>query len=237
MAEAKKKTTSKQDSEEKVTKKAAAKKTTTKKEATTSKKTTKKATTTKKTAATKKSATVKKPTTKKETAKATKKAATKAPDIEVKKAKKSKDQLSKGEQRKKRFEFSVGSGVYHYAVGKRKTAIARVRVYEKGSGKVEVNGKDLKDYFYSVFGQNALSPLKMFDSQNNYDITAKIIGGGFSAQSDALRNAIAKALTLINADYRLPLKKIGYLTRDSRVKERKKPGLKRARRAPQWQKR
>jgi len=151
-------------------------------------------------------------------------------------AKKKAEVLSKGKARKAGIEFSIGKGEYTASVGKRKSSIARVRLY-KGKGNVEVNGRDIREYFFGILTQSATEPLKITDNKKNYDITIKVTGGGISSQADAVRHGISKALVDINPEYRLVLKKLGFLTRDSRVKERKKPGLKRARRAPQWRKR
>jgi len=126
---------------------------------------------------------------------------------------------------------------YHYSAGKRKTAIARVKLFEGGSGETIVNGKPLKEYFSGVQIENVLAPLRITESKNIFDIEAIVEGGGKSAQSDALRHGISRALVLLNPDLRSTLKREGFLRRDARIKERKKPGLKRARRAPQWQKR
>lgn len=151
--------------------------------------------------------------------------------------KKSNQVVSKKKNRKE-ITFSIGEGKkYTYAVGKRKTAVARVRLYENGKGQIEVNGKDVKDYFTGILSQNATDALKATESSKSFDVTIKVLGGGVSAQSDAVRNGIAKALAEYDVTHRPLLKKMGYVTRDSRVKERKKPGLKRARRAPQWRKR
>jgi small subunit ribosomal protein S9 len=129
-------------------------------------------------------------------------------------------------------------GAYHYAVGKRKRAVARVRLYLKGSGKSFVNDRELKEYFPTDFAQQVIaSPLKMTDMLKTFDITAKVVGGGPSSQSEAVRHGISKALLLHDPALRSVLKPAGYLTRDSRIKERKKYGLKRARRAPQFSKR
>lgn len=126
---------------------------------------------------------------------------------------------------------------YFYAVGKRKTAVAKVYLTPgvKG-GKKEVNGKSLDEYFSGILINNALSPL---DTVSLADIELKVVvsGGGFSSQSDAVRHGLSRALELFDHTYRFSLKKEGFLTRDPRVKERKKPGLKKARRAPQWSKR
>lgn len=126
---------------------------------------------------------------------------------------------------------------YFFSVGKRKTSIARVRLYQDGSGEVKVNGKSLKDYFAGFQIENAVAPLAMTGHKNTYDVHAEIEGGGKSSQSDALRHGISRSLLLVNPDFRPDLKRAGFLRRDARIKERKKPGLKRARRAPQWQKR
>ena len=125
---------------------------------------------------------------------------------------------------------------YVYGLGKRKTSIARVKVYQGGSGEVLVNGKKMKEYFHGIQIENALAPLTV-SGQKNVTISAQIVGGGKSSQSDALRHGISRALLLINPDFRGDLKRAGFLRRDARIKERKKPGLKRARRAPQFSKR
>lgn len=143
------------------------------------------------------------------------------------------------EDKKKKGEpmHNLFSGKYHYANGKRKNAVARVRVYEEGNNDIVVNGKPYQEYFKvgTLFGL-ILSPLKMSNLQS-YSITAKIVGGGVSAQADALRHGIAKALTLLNQSNRTLLKKSGQLTRDDRTVERKKYGRRKARRGQQWVKR
>jgi small subunit ribosomal protein S9 len=134
---------------------------------------------------------------------------------------------------------------YFEAVGKRKTAVARIRIFVPENKKKEkeeelflINEKPLKEYF-PVFElqETTLSPLKEVDCLNLFKISAKVRGGGFSSQADAIRHGITRALVLFNVNFRQKLKKAGFLTRDSRIRERKKFGLKRARRAPQWQKR
>ena len=129
------------------------------------------------------------------------------------------------------------TGKYFYANGKRKTAVARVRLYENGKGSIVINNKPIEEYFFGTLIGNIKSPLKLTNTTKNFDITIKVIGGGISAQADASRHGIAKALLEFDPSYRPVLKQAGYLTRDSRTKERKKPGLKKARRAPQWAKR
>ncbi len=126
---------------------------------------------------------------------------------------------------------------YFYASGKRKTAIARVKMTQGGSGETIVNGKKLKDYFHGIEIENALAPLVVSGQKGVFSIEAKIVGGGRTAQSDALRHGISRALLLVNPDFRPDLKRAGFLRRDARIKERKKPGLHRARRAPQFSKR
>jgi small subunit ribosomal protein S9 len=126
---------------------------------------------------------------------------------------------------------------YFYSVGKRKTAIARVKLFEDGTGKVKVNDMELKDYFAGTQIENALAALILTSNKTGVDIEARVQGGGKSAQSDAIRHGISRALLLLNPELRHDLKHAGFLRRDSRVKERKKPGLHRARRAPQFSKR
>ena len=129
------------------------------------------------------------------------------------------------------------AGRYFYANGKRKTAIAQVRLYEKGKGDILINNHPLDDYFFGTLIGNVLFPLKLVNLQKTFDVLVRVQGGGISAQSDAVRHGISKALTVYDPALRSVLKKAGLISRDSRVKERKKPGLKRARRAPQWAKR
>ena len=128
------------------------------------------------------------------------------------------------------------SGRYHYANGKRKTSVARVRMYE-GKGKFIVNEKPIEEYFFGDLIGNVKSPLKLVNLQKRFDLSIKVEGGGVSSQADAVRHGIAKALLEFDPALRSQLKKAGLLTRDSRVKERKKFGLHRARRAPQFSKR
>ncbi|OGF31548.1 30S ribosomal protein S9 [Candidatus Falkowbacteria bacterium RIFOXYD2_FULL_35_9] len=129
-------------------------------------------------------------------------------------------------------------GEYLYSVGKRKTSVAQVRVYKKGEGKFTVNEKAFEVYFPTFELQEIVrSPQKLIGQGDKLNVTVKVSGGGISSQAEAIRNGIAKALIQLNPNFRKPLKKAGYITRDARKKERKKPGLKRARRAPQWRKR
>ncbi len=130
------------------------------------------------------------------------------------------------------------TGTYFYAYGKRKTATASVRMYTNGKGVFTINNRTFENYFPLFIDQDKItSPLRATNTQKQFDIAIKVFGGGVHAQAEAIRHGIAKALLEYQADLRSTLKPFGYLTRDSRVKERKKYGLKRARRAPQWQKR
>jgi small subunit ribosomal protein S9 len=127
---------------------------------------------------------------------------------------------------------------YIHGIGKRKSAIADVKLYSDGSGDVKVNGMKPREYFQSPYQvENAMAPLVMTEQKTNFDIEVRVIGGGKSAQSDAMRHGVSRALLLVNPDFRHDLKHAGFLRRDARIKERKKPGLKRARRAPQFSKR
>ena len=128
-------------------------------------------------------------------------------------------------------------GKYFYANGKRKTSVAKVRLYENGKGDIVVNDKPVKDYFFGELIASIKAPLKIANALKLFDVTALVVGGGVSSQADAVRHGISKALLEYDPELRSELKKAGFLTRDSRTKERKKFGLKRARRAPQWAKR
>ena len=126
---------------------------------------------------------------------------------------------------------------YFYATGKRKCAVARVRLFP-GGGAIIVNGKPFNELFTWPTLQDAvLEPLRVTQLENNYNATIKVSGGGVSGQAQAIRHGLAKALLEANSELRPALRKAGLLTRDSRIKERKKYGLKRARKAPQYTKR
>ncbi len=141
---------------------------------------------------------------------------------------------TKSERRGKKEKRSDG---YIYAVGRRKRAVAQVRLYPEGKGEITVNGKDYKDYFpVYALREAVMAPLTTVGLEN-IKIDAKVSGGGVRGQAEAVRLGVSRALLLVNADWRASLKKQGFLTRDPREKERKKPGLKKARRAPQWAKR
>lgn len=126
---------------------------------------------------------------------------------------------------------------YFSTIGKRKTAIARVKAYPGGSGLCSINGKSVEEYFDGVASENACSPLACTETKAMFDIEARVTGGGKPAQSDAVRHGVSRALILFNPELRPALKRAGFLRRDPRIKERKKPGLRRARRAPQFSKR
>ena len=127
---------------------------------------------------------------------------------------------------------------YYEAVGRRKTAIARVRLYTRGDKSFTVNDKAFDKYFVPVEFKNIIeAPLVKMNCTDRFRISVVVKGGGVVSQAEAIRHGITRALVLFNADFKKRLKKSGYLTRDPRMKERKKPGLKKARRAPQWAKR
>lgn len=127
--------------------------------------------------------------------------------------------------------------VVYSATGKRKESIARVKLFP-GEGKIMVNSRDFKEYFKrESLITIIMEPFRLTNTENAYDIIADLSGGGISGQAGALRHSISKALLEINEEYRPILKREGFLTRDSRVKERKKYGLKKARKRPQFSKR
>ena len=126
---------------------------------------------------------------------------------------------------------------YFYGTGRRKDSVARVRVYT-GTGKITINDRDIDNYFgLETLKMVVRQPLNTTGTLGKLDIVATVEGGGVSGQAGALRHGISRALLLVNPEYRAALKKAGFLTRDPRMKERKKYGLKAARRAPQFSKR
>ena len=126
---------------------------------------------------------------------------------------------------------------YYYGLGRRKAAIARVRLYP-GNGAVVVNGKPLEEVIFRASQrQDLLRPLAVTETGNRFNVQAKVKGGGVTGWAGAIRLGVARALIAADEAYRRPLRQQGLLTRDPRVKERKKPGLKRARKAPQFTKR
>jgi len=131
----------------------------------------------------------------------------------------------------------LAANPYYYGTGRRKTAVARVFL-APGTGKVTVNDKPLEDFFPMKPFQMTLSqPFKVTETMGKYDAKVSVLGGGITGQVEAIRHGISRALLEVDEEYRLPLKKAGLLTRDPRMKERKKPGLKKARKAPQFSKR
>ncbi len=134
-------------------------------------------------------------------------------------------------------ETSKG-GSYIYAIGRRKTAIAKVRLIKNGKGLYTVNGKPMEEFFTTWESRSMVtSPVKIAGLEGAVDVSAMTTGGGLMGQAEAVRLGISRALIELNPTYRKTLKKLGYLMRDPRAKERKKPGLRKARRAPQWSKR
>ncbi|MFL5734715.1 MAG: 30S ribosomal protein S9 [Chloroflexia bacterium] len=127
---------------------------------------------------------------------------------------------------------------YYYGTGRRKAAVARVRLYP-GNGQMVINSKSPEDYFggRALYAQMIHIPLQLTDTANKFNVTIKVIGGGTTGQAGAVRHGLARALVQADDTYRPVLKKAGLLARDARIKERKKPGLKRARKAPQYTKR
>ncbi|MBP0957320.1 MAG: 30S ribosomal protein S9 [Oscillospiraceae bacterium] len=126
---------------------------------------------------------------------------------------------------------------YFYGTGRRKSSVARVRVYP-GSGNITINGRDIDDYFgLDTLKLIVRQPLALTETAEQFDIVCTVAGGGVTGQAGAIRHGLSRALLLFNPELRPVLKKAGFLTRDPRMKERKKYGLKAARRAPQFSKR
>ncbi len=126
---------------------------------------------------------------------------------------------------------------FFYGTGRRKHSVARVRLYQ-GTGKFTINDRDIDDYFgLETLKLIARQPLSLTETADQFDIVVKVAGGGVTGQAGAIRHGVARALLGFNAELRPELKKAGFLTRDPRMKERKKYGLKAARRAPQFSKR
>ena len=126
---------------------------------------------------------------------------------------------------------------YFYGTGRRKKSVASVRVYE-GTGKITINGRDIDEYFgLETLKLIVRQPMALTDTLGKFDLVIKVLGGGVSGQAGAIRHGLSRALLQYDAELRTALKKAGFLTRDPRMKERKKYGLKAARRAPQFSKR
>ena len=127
---------------------------------------------------------------------------------------------------------------YKYGTGRRKSSVARVHLFENGTGSITINGRSIDEYFgLETLKMVVRQPLNATNTLGKVDIVATVEGGGVSGQAGALRHGISRALLLVNEEYRPVLKAAGLLTRDPRMKERKKYGLKAARRAPQFSKR
>lgn len=142
------------------------------------------------------------------------------------------------ESPKKKAPETKSSRPYFYANGKRKTSIATVRLYTNGKGVITVNKRTLEHYFPVFTDQDKIiAPLRITNTQKMFDVMVSVFGGGIHSQAEAVRHGISKALLEYSAPLRTTLKPLGFLTRDPRVKERKKYGLHRARRAPQFSKR
>ena len=127
---------------------------------------------------------------------------------------------------------------YMYGTGRRKSSVARVHLFPGGTGAITINGRDIDDYFgLETLKLIVRQPLVTTETLGKVDIVATVTGGGVTGQAGAIRHGIARALLLVDETYRPALKAVGFLTRDPRMKERKKYGLKAARRAPQFSKR
>ncbi len=186
----------------------------------------------------------KKPTTKKKTKPKAKKVQRKVKKPQVKKPQKKvkKPPVKKPPVKKPQKKIKKPKR-YYEAVGRRKRSIARVRLFtcqpfEDDKGKILVNEKPYTDFFSTLELQQVVaSPLLKMKSLNRFEATIKVKGGGIRGQAEAIRHGLARALVKFNPDFSKKLKRAGYLRRDPRKKERKKYGLKKARRAPQWKKR
>ena len=128
--------------------------------------------------------------------------------------------------------------MYYEGKGRRKTSTARVRLHPDGTGQIVVNGKPYQEYFgREADWRSVVGPLAATQTEGQFDVTVLVRGGGITGQSEAVQVGMARALLVVNPDFRPVLRQGGLLTRDARMKERKKPGLRRARKAPQYTKR
>ncbi len=138
----------------------------------------------------------------------------------------------------KTIEKTKKSEKYYQATGRRKTSSSTVRLYEKKGGGIIINEKKIEEYFPAMELQKKVkAPLEDLEYLDKFYISARVFGGGIKSQTEAVRHGIARCLLLFDEGLHKKLKTAGYLTRDPRMRERKKPGLRRARRAPQWRKR
>ena len=127
---------------------------------------------------------------------------------------------------------------YQYGTGRRKSSVARVRVYENGTGSIIINGRDIEEYFgLETLKMVVRQPMVATETLGKFDVVCTVAGGGVTGQAGAIRHGLSRALLGVNPEFRATLKAAGFLTRDPRMKERKKYGLKAARRAPQFSKR
>lgn len=130
------------------------------------------------------------------------------------------------------------SNPYFYGTGRRKCSVSRVRIYPNGTGAITINGRDIDNYFgLDTLKLLVRQPLELTETAGTFDIICTVEGGGVTGQAGAIRHGISRALLQYNEELRPALKKAGFLTRDPRMTERKKYGLKKARRAPQFSKR
>ena len=135
-------------------------------------------------------------------------------------------------------KVSVKKKLQYWGTGRRKSAIARVRLIPGGTGAITINGRSIDEYCdLDTLKLIIRQPLVLTETDSKYDVFVNVIGGGFTGQAGAIRHGVARALLTVDENYRSALKKAGFLTRDPRMKERKKYGLKAARRAPQFSKR
>jgi small subunit ribosomal protein S9 len=141
------------------------------------------------------------------------------------------------EKKEAKAEVNPVKDKYIKAIGRRKTAAAQVRIYLSGQGEIVINGKPVEKYFDEDRAVIAMQPLKLTGLGKDFDISILAKGGGVNSQAEAIRHGLARALILVDAELNSAIRAKGWLTRDSRKVERKKPGLKKARRAPQWSKR
>ena len=142
--------------------------------------------------------------------------------------------------KEQKIEEDIAPEKYFSAVGKRKTSVAQVRIYKshKNEPEININGREFSSYFPIVRLQDLIKvPLSMTGQGNFFSVSVKVSGGGINSQAEAIRLGISRAVVKFDETLRKSLKNLGLLTRDSRIVERKKPGLKKARRAPQWAKR
>ena len=135
-------------------------------------------------------------------------------------------------------KIAMKKKLQYWGTGRRKKAVARVRLIPNGSGNIVINSRSIDEYFgLDTLKYIVRQPLALTETLDKFDVAVNVYGGGFTGQAGAIRHGIARALNQANVEYRPALKKAGFLTRDPRMKERKKYGLKKARRAPQFSKR